>query len=101
MVCHVESASGFETSAVNKVNIGEDGKLVGRKKRCAKHEHGSKSGEDDVNHEAEWTLYGLFQLSDHLICKSDADPTSVNLCQMSCDGEPLLISFTKTKCSST
>jgi len=69
IVCHVERTSGFDTGAVNTVNIDKDGKLA--------------TGKSGFNHMAEWTLYGVFQLSDHLICKS-GDSASVNICQMDC-----------------
>uniref|UniRef100_A0A4W5JMC1 lysozyme n=1 Tax=Hucho hucho TaxID=62062 RepID=A0A4W5JMC1_9TELE len=42
------------------------------------------SGEDNSSEEETvGTLYGLFQLSDHVICSSGSTP-SLNLCQMNC-----------------
>uniref|UniRef100_A0A671TL55 lysozyme n=1 Tax=Sparus aurata TaxID=8175 RepID=A0A671TL55_SPAAU len=53
VVCHAQFASGFNTSAPPHV---------------------------DANI---WTLYGLFQLSNHLVC-SDGESPSPNICGMSC-----------------
>ncbi|XP_012990803.3 uncharacterized protein LOC106024457 [Esox lucius] len=50
-------------------------KVTKRVRRHAGHESNTK--------ETVWTLYGLFQLSDHVICASGSIP-SVNLCQMNC-----------------
>ena len=58
VVCHVELTSGFNTSAVK---------------------------EQKVAHTT-WTLYGIFQLSDHLSC-SDGETPSHNECGKSCTGE--------------
>ncbi|CAB1346390.1 unnamed protein product [Coregonus sp. 'balchen'] len=41
------------------------------------------SGEDSSEEETMGTLYGLFQLSDRVICSSGSTP-SLNLCQMNC-----------------
>ncbi|XP_071385988.1 lysozyme C, milk isozyme-like [Centroberyx affinis] len=56
IVCHVAEGTGFNTSAVSQ-----------------------RTRPDSDT----WTLYGLFQLSDHLICDSGAGD-SPNLCDINC-----------------
>ncbi|KAG8014531.1 Lysozyme C [Nibea albiflora] len=56
IVCHVEYASGFNTSAVNELTIPN----------------------------TVWTLYGLFQLSNHLVC-NDGTTKMPNICGMDCN----------------
>ncbi|XP_034446449.1 lysozyme C, milk isozyme [Hippoglossus hippoglossus] len=55
IVCYVALTSGFNTSAVKEKKV------------------------DSTT----WTLYGIFQLSDHLIC-SDGKTPSLNKCSKSC-----------------
>ncbi|XP_045578521.1 uncharacterized protein [Salmo salar] len=45
--------------------------------------HFTSGEEDSSEEETMGTLYGLFQLSDHVICSSGSTP-SLNLCQMNC-----------------
>lgn len=44
------------------------------------------SSEEDSSEEETMYLYGLFQLSDHVICANGSTP-SLNLCQINCSGE--------------
>ncbi|XP_033985817.1 lysozyme C-1 [Trematomus bernacchii] len=62
LICHVEKASEFNTSSVNQ--------LIPRKKE-----------EEEAE---QWTLYGLFQLSDHLICSDGATPSPDRICNVTC-----------------
>ncbi|XP_051240836.1 uncharacterized protein LOC127354738 [Dicentrarchus labrax] len=112
IVCHVEFASGFNTSAVDLLTSCTDDHH-GRKKRgvygglfsmaepedptVQPHTRQQRSAEDS-SHERQpkpprsnrpssqdgdvCTLYGLFQLSSHLVC-SDGSP-SPNICGMDC-----------------
>ncbi|KAK6300324.1 hypothetical protein J4Q44_G00284220 [Coregonus suidteri] len=124
IVCHVEKATGFNTSFVTswRDDDGPDDSPTllthpkhppRRGKRHAGHSHGDSSSaeshqfrsskadsseedsskedsskedsskEDSSEEETMWTLYGLFQLSDHVICANGSTP-SLNLCQMNC-----------------
>ncbi|XP_062243711.1 lysozyme C, milk isozyme [Platichthys flesus] len=55
IVCYAELTSGFNTSAVGEKKVGS----------------------------STWALYGIFQLSDHVIC-SDGETPSLNKCSKSC-----------------
>ncbi|CAB1413601.1 unnamed protein product [Pleuronectes platessa] len=55
IVCYVNLTSGFNTSAVGEKKVGS----------------------------STWKLYGIFQLSDHVIC-SDGETPSLNKCSKSC-----------------
>uniref|UniRef100_A0A8K9XZE4 Uncharacterized protein n=1 Tax=Oncorhynchus mykiss TaxID=8022 RepID=A0A8K9XZE4_ONCMY len=48
--------------------------------------HFTSGEESSSEEETMGTLYGLFQLSDRVICSSGSTP-SLNLCQMNCSGE--------------
>ncbi|XP_034544412.1 alpha-lactalbumin isoform X2 [Notolabrus celidotus] len=62
VVCYVEFASGFNTAAVNQLDL-------------------QSSEPKEV-----WKLYGLFQLSNHLVCSEDDDKDlSKNICEMNCN----------------
>ncbi|KAE8300619.1 hypothetical protein D5F01_LYC00764 [Larimichthys crocea] len=94
IVCHVEYAAGFNTSAVNDLTIASEHT---RRKRSdsglfglAEYEpvpttahprnrrHASEASSETI-----WTLYGLFQLSNHLVCKDSTTETH-NICGMDC-----------------
>lgn len=60
VVCNVELATGFNTSAVNQRTPG--------------------------NGEQVWTLYGLFQFGNRLACR-DNTTSSPNVCQEDCNSE--------------
>ncbi|XP_037327328.2 alpha-lactalbumin [Pungitius pungitius] len=66
IVCHVELASGFNTSAVTRLD----------------HDESSASSEEKPKEVH--SLYGLFQLSNQLVCSDGASP-SHNICSMSCN----------------
>ncbi|XP_071031595.1 uncharacterized protein [Oncorhynchus clarkii lewisi] len=124
IVCHVEKATGFNTSFVSpwRDDDGPDGSPTRpakddnrptrpthpqhpprRGKRHAGDSHGDSSSaeshqfssskedsrkedsseEETSEEETMWTLYGLFQLSDRVICANGSTP-SLNLCQMNC-----------------
>ncbi|KAM9490390.1 uncharacterized protein ACWYII_003088 [Salvelinus alpinus] len=116
IVCHVEKATGFNTSFVTpwRDDDGPDDSPTKddnrptrpthpehpprRGKRHAGDSHGDSSSaeshqfssskedsseEETSEEETTWTLYGLFQLSDHVICANGSTP-SLNLCQMNC-----------------
>ncbi|KAK5865433.1 hypothetical protein PBY51_019703 [Eleginops maclovinus] len=68
ILCHVEKASGFNTSSVNLLTPSR------------KHQSSSEEEEE----EEEWTLYGLFQLSDHLVCSSGATLSPNRICEVFC-----------------
>ncbi|XP_073327831.1 lysozyme C, milk isozyme [Pagrus major] len=103
IVCHVQFASGFNTSVVNQL---EPGRGEGQDRRKRHTDYGgvfSVAKLDRVRRHAGkalrkttpttskpphvgdniWTLYGLFQLSNHLVC-SDGQSPSPNICGMSC-----------------
>ncbi|XP_029905478.1 alpha-lactalbumin-like [Myripristis murdjan] len=88
IVCHVEKSTGFNTSAVSQQVIDKTSTEPPRRgKRAA---GGGKFGLAHYMTQTTpgpatslWTLYGIFQWSDHLICSSDASP-SPNICEMSC-----------------
>uniref|UniRef100_A0A8K9XIF1 lysozyme n=1 Tax=Oncorhynchus mykiss TaxID=8022 RepID=A0A8K9XIF1_ONCMY len=90
IVCHVEKASGFNTSFVTawRDDDGPDvlptrpAKPPKRGKRHAGN-HFTSGEESSSEEETMGTLYGLFQLSDRVICSSGSTP-SLNLCQMNC-----------------
>nr|XP_040043128.1 lysozyme C, milk isozyme [Gasterosteus aculeatus aculeatus] len=82
IVCHVELASAFNTSAVTRLDRQRDRRSSGA--------HGSgnsseeKSPRPDGRPVEVHSLYGLFQLSNQLVCSDGASP-SPNICAMSCD----------------
>nr|XP_033481100.1 alpha-lactalbumin [Epinephelus lanceolatus] len=59
IVCHVKLGTGFDTSVVTQLSINSTTPEV-------------------------WTLYGLFQLSNHLVCHDGTTP-SPNICSISCN----------------
>ncbi|XP_040892612.1 lysozyme C-like [Toxotes jaculatrix] len=98
IVCHVELASGFNTSAVNELIPGLEDHHHRSRRGARNQGHGGKSSSDSEEqqhtrqppshtrpppHEEIWTLYGLFQLSDHLVC-SDGTTSSPNICGINC-----------------
>ncbi|XP_016358119.1 alpha-lactalbumin-like [Sinocyclocheilus anshuiensis] len=88
IVCHVQLTSGFNTSAVKTIAETQEprrgpGPRRGRSPG-GKSEGGSSSNESDGDNDEVWTLYGLFQLSDHVVCNS-AQSRALNLCRLSCD----------------
>ncbi|XP_029480771.1 uncharacterized protein LOC115103885 [Oncorhynchus nerka] len=115
IVCHVEKATGFNTSFVTPWRDDDDSPTrpakddnrptrpthpehpPRRDKRHTGDSHGDSSTEshqsspskedsrkeDSSEEETMWTLYGLFQLSDRVICANGSTP-SLNLCQMNC-----------------
>ncbi len=76
VVCHVQLTSGFNTSAIKTIAEPQEPKNKG----------GSSSSESDEDKKEVWTLYGLFQLSDHVVCNS-TQSHALNLCRLSCDSE--------------
>ncbi|KAI4800197.1 hypothetical protein KUCAC02_013431 [Chaenocephalus aceratus] len=110
LICHVEKASEFNTSAVNQLipikksshlrrgrrDVDESEGLRGsfssvdlhqRKKRSSEHDSSSEekhSSSEEEEEEEQWTLYGLFQLSDHLICSDGATPSPDRICNVTC-----------------
>ncbi|KAL6111114.1 uncharacterized protein ACO6RY_20068 [Pungitius sinensis] len=66
IVCYVELASGFNTSAVTRLDDNES----------------SDSSEEKPK--KVHSLYGLFQLSNQVVCSDGASP-SYNICTMSCN----------------
>ncbi|KAJ4944060.1 hypothetical protein JOQ06_012607 [Pogonophryne albipinna] len=123
LICHVEKASEFNTSAVNQLiprkkgsnlrrgrrDVDESEGLRGsfssvdlhqRKKRSSEHDSSSeekhssseekhssseeKHSSSEEDEEEQWTLYGLFQLSDHLICSDGATPSPDRICNVTC-----------------
>ncbi|XP_034085963.1 uncharacterized protein LOC117555243 isoform X2 [Gymnodraco acuticeps] len=137
LICHVEKASEFNTSAVNQLiprkkgshlrrgrrDVDESEGLRGsfssvdlhqRKKRSSEHDSSSeekhssseekhssseekhssseekhssseeKHSSSEEEEEEQWTLYGLFQLSDHLICSDGATPSPDRICNVTC-----------------
>ncbi|XP_051748961.1 lysozyme S [Ctenopharyngodon idella] len=92
IVCHVQLTSNFNTSAIKMIIEPEKPheSQGSRKGRSAKKGRPSakvtpkphlESGEDKNEF---WTLYGLFQLSDHVVCNSTRRH-SLNLCGLTCD----------------
>ncbi|KAJ8002125.1 hypothetical protein DPEC_G00176580 [Dallia pectoralis] len=69
--------------ATQKYTTNRPAQPTKRGKRSAHHLSAKTSSENNSEEETEWTLYGLFQLSDHVICASGSIP-SLNLCQMNC-----------------
>ncbi|KAK1886838.1 Alpha-lactalbumin [Dissostichus eleginoides] len=103
LICHVEKASEFNTSAVNQLipshlrrrrrNVDESEGLSGLAKMRGSfssvdlHQRKKRSSEPDSSSEEEeeqWTLYGLFQLSDHLVCSDGATPSPDRICNVTC-----------------
>ncbi|XP_016139853.1 lysozyme C, milk isozyme [Sinocyclocheilus grahami] len=88
IVCHVQLTSGFNTSAIKTIpepqeRNGGHGSRRGRSPR-GKNSGDSSSLESDEDKSEVWTLYGLFQLSDHVVCRSIQSRT-LNLCRLTCD----------------
>lgn len=113
VVCHVELTSGFNTSAVNQLTVSHDNamspkphaglrgkrspgaggsrfaiaKFMGSKSSEEEGSGGSSSSEESAEKRGDvWTLYGIFQLSDRVMCQSGAVP-SLNLCKTDCQGD--------------
>lgn len=57
------------------------GRPLGRK--IVVEEEEEEEEEDNLDDTSTWTLYGIFQLADRVVCESDGLP-SMNLCQMPC-----------------
>ncbi|XP_056318870.1 alpha-lactalbumin-like [Danio aesculapii] len=76
IVCHVSLTSNFSTSAINEVYDTKEAHNVQiiQERRKLKVEHKKT---------VLWTMYGLFQLSDHVVCAS-AHSHKPNLCKLSC-----------------
>ncbi|KAF4118301.1 lysozyme C, milk isozyme [Onychostoma macrolepis] len=88
IVCHVQLTSGFNTSTIKMIAEPEEprggrGPRRGRSPR-GKNKDDSSSNESNENKSEVWTLYGLFQLSDHVVCNS-TQSRALNLCRMTCD----------------
>ncbi|KAL2086572.1 hypothetical protein ACEWY4_017631 [Coilia grayii] len=96
--CHVELASGFNTSAVKQLTVPSDfnGGPGHRRKRSSSEEDSNSSEKKDrpkggrskptrrpVPPKDVWTLYGIFQLPDRVMCDSGLVP-SLNICQTNC-----------------
>nr|XP_046231419.1 lysozyme C, milk isozyme [Scatophagus argus] len=90
IVCHAEVASGFNTSAVNQLtsesgehHSGENSRErnIRDKRHARRTQSNTGTPHDD---DAVWTLYGLFQLSNHLVCSDGTNP-SPNICDMDCN----------------
>ena len=120
----MELTSGFNTSAVNQLTVPQDsserpmghGGRRGRRSPGAggsrfelarfmgsrSSEEGSDSSSSSSSSSEEaaaergdvWTLYGIFQMSDRVMCNSGSVP-SLNLCQTNCSGELLLKLYTR------
>ncbi len=86
VVCHVQLTSGFNTGAIK--TIAEPRGHGPRRGRSpgGKNKGGSSSNESDEDKNEVWTLYGLFQLSDHVVCNT-TQSCALNLCRLSCDSE--------------
>lgn len=129
VVCHAETASGFNTSVIHELspemdnhqhrrrrNAGYEGifglaEYEGTESTISPHTQGRRSAKEHLSptwpkpptrpqsryrttpatqptHDDKevWTLYGLFQLSNHLVC-SDGTTPSPNICDKNCSGE--------------
>ncbi|XP_018922259.1 alpha-lactalbumin-like [Cyprinus carpio] len=95
IVCHVQLTSGFNTSAIKTIaepqeHSGGQGSRHGRSPRGKNPGSPSRPAtpaprvESDEDESEVWTLYGLFQLSDHVVCRSTQSRT-LNLCGLTCD----------------
>ncbi|XP_070684658.1 lysozyme C, milk isozyme [Pempheris klunzingeri] len=71
IICHVELGSNFDTNTVTKLYPGQE---YGCRKNV-----GTSNTDEDV-----WILYGLFQLSDHLVC-SNGTAEDQGICNMDCN----------------
>ncbi|KAK7165732.1 hypothetical protein R3I93_005723 [Phoxinus phoxinus] len=98
IVCHVQLTSNFNTSAIKTItepqNSGEHhGSRKGRSARSRGKDKGRPSRkvtppphlESAEDKNEVWTLYGLFQLSDHVVCNSSTQSHSLNLCGLTCN----------------
>lgn len=89
-MCHVQVTSGFNTSAIKTITEPQEprgGRGLRRGRSSGgKNEGDSSSNESDEDKDEVWTLYGLFQLSDHVVCNS-TQSRALNLCRLSCDSE--------------
>ncbi|XP_018530575.1 uncharacterized protein LOC108882524 [Lates calcarifer] len=126
IVCHAETASGFNTSVIHELspemdnhqhrrrrNAGYEGifglaEYEGTESTISPHTQGRRSAKEHLSptwpkpptrpqsryrttpatqptHDDKevWTLYGLFQLSNHLVC-SDGTTPSPNICDKNC-----------------
>ncbi len=116
VICHVEYGSGFNTSAVTQLKHHNRGKrdsgyggffsLAGLEDPSVTilpHTRGQRQARQVPSNtpstpsttpphvdSEEWTLYGLFQLANHLVC-SDGTTPSPNICMMDCSSEFKLI----------
>ncbi|XP_059409324.1 lysozyme C, milk isozyme [Carassius carassius] len=86
IVCHVQLTSGLNTSAIKTIPEPQEPRSGPRRGRSpgGKNKGGSSSNESDEDKDEVWTLYGLFQLSDHVVCNS-TQSRALNLCRLSCD----------------
>ncbi|KAK2909317.1 hypothetical protein Q8A67_005154 [Cirrhinus molitorella] len=93
IVCHAQLSSGFNTNTIKTIpepkepNSGHGsrhrrspgGKGNGRPSSKVTPPPHDSSEENEV-----WTLYGLFQLSDHVVCSS-TQSKALNLCGLTCN----------------
>jgi len=99
VVCHVQLTSNFNTSAIKTIAEPQNsGELHGPRKGRSAKSQGKNKGRPSIKvtspphlESAEdknevWTLYGLFQLSNHVVCNS-TQSHSLNLCGLTCDSE--------------
>ncbi|KAG1956001.1 lysozyme C, milk isozyme [Pimephales promelas] len=97
IVCHVQLTSNFNTSAIKTIAEPQNsGELHGPRKGRSAKSQGKNKGRPSIKvtspphlESAEdknevWTLYGLFQLSNHVVCNS-TQSHSLNLCGLTCD----------------
>ncbi|KTF79464.1 hypothetical protein cypCar_00028066 [Cyprinus carpio] len=88
IVCHVQLTSGFNTSAIKTIAEPQEPRSGPGPRRVRspgeKNKGGSSSNESGEDKDEVWTLYGLFQLSDHVVCSS-TQSRALNLCRLSCD----------------
>ncbi|KAI2668122.1 Lysozyme C [Labeo rohita] len=90
IVCHVQNSSSFNTSAIKTIPEPEEphGNHGSRHRRSpGGKKKGHPSSSESVENKSEvWTLYGLFQLSDHVVCNS-TQSRALNLCGLTCTSE--------------
>ncbi|KAL6111113.1 lalba [Pungitius sinensis] len=84
IVCHVELASGFNTSAVTRLDHERDRRSWGERDDGSGDSSEEKSQRPNGRHKEVHSLYGLFQLSNQVVCSDGASP-SYNICSMSCN----------------
>ncbi|CAJ1052836.1 alpha-lactalbumin isoform X1 [Xyrichtys novacula] len=90
-VYHVELSSGFDTSAVNRWGKNPSD-VTSAQKRAKEQSEPTECAppppppSSPQHPERVWKLYGLFQLSNHLVCRDDDDDTDLSetICKINC-----------------